>query len=470
MTNANGHSEVAADILMVDDRPENLLALEAILGGLGQRLVKASSGAEALKRLLAQDFAVILMDVQMPDMDGFTTAKFIRARERSRYTPIIFLTAYDRSDAAVARGYGAGAVDFLFKPLVPEILRSKVAVFVELFKKTEEIRRQAKQIREAEQRELDQALAAERQQWQAERLRAEMEKEREFNTELARRAEELARAKEAADVANVAKSQFLANMSHELRTPLNAIIGYSEMLQEECADVGLNDLIPDLKQIHAAGKHLLALVNDILDLSKIEAGRMDLFLETVSVCEVVGDVSVTVHPLVEKNGNRLEVRCPDDMGTMYADQTKIRQSLFNLLSNAAKFTNGGVITLEASREHGKGASNGAAEWLVFSVSDTGIGMTPEQTANLFQAFTQVHSSTQQQYGGTGLGLAITRRFCQMMGGDVTVESAPGRGSTFTIRLPAEVAPPDPEDAAAGVPAPAREAARGPANEAAAPAG
>jgi CheY-like chemotaxis protein len=222
-------------------------------------------------------------------------------------------------------------------------------------------------------------------------------------------------------------------MSHELRTPLNAIIGYSEMLREEAEDDGRDEAASDLGKIHTAGKHLLGLINDILDLSKIEAGKMDLYLESFDVEEMVRGVVDTIRPLVEKNSNTLEVACDDDLGQIRADLTKLRQALFNLLSNASKFTEGGTIRLDATREEIDGR-----EWVAFKVADTGIGMTPEQVAKLFRPFTQADASTTRKYGGTGLGLTITRRFCQMMGGDVFVESEPGQGSTFTIRLPAAV--------------------------------
>jgi signal transduction histidine kinase/HAMP domain-containing protein len=240
-------------------------------------------------------------------------------------------------------------------------------------------------------------------------------------------------AREVAEAANRAKSAFLANMSHELRTPLNAIIGYSEMLAEDFEDEGLEAFVPDLQKICTAGRHLLALVNDVLDLSKIEAGRMELYLETFAVSRLVDDVVNTVQPLVEKNANTMEVRCADGLGTMHADLTKVRQSLFNLLSNAAKFTERGTITLDVARETADGV-----DWVTLSVRDTGIGMTPEQMERLFQAFSQAEASTAHKYGGTGLGLAVTRHFCRMMGGSISVESERGVGSTFTIRLPAQV--------------------------------
>jgi signal transduction histidine kinase len=232
------------------------------------------------------------------------------------------------------------------------------------------------------------------------------------------------------EVASHHKSTFLATMSHELRTPLNAIIGYSEMLQEEAADLDHETPTPHLHKRNAAGKHLLKLINDILDLSKIEAGRMDLFIENFEVGGLVRDVQAIVRPLVEKNTNILVVSCPDALGTMRADLTKVRQALFNLLSNAAKFTDHGTISLTVQRE--------PDDWLTFAVADTGIGMTEEQLGRLFEAFSQAEASTRSRYGGTGLGLAISRHFCRLMGGDLTVESVYGEGSTFTVRLPAQV--------------------------------
>ena len=251
--------------------------------------------------------------------------------------------------------------------------------------------------------------------------------------ENARLFKELQEANRQLEVASQHKSQFLANMSHELRTPLNAIIGYSEMLQEEAEDLDADTFLPDLVRINAAGKHLLGLINDILDLSKIEAGRMDLFVESFDVAQMVRDVAAIVQPLVEKNGNTLIVTCPDDLGTIHADQTKLRQALFNLLSNAAKFTDHGTITLTVQRV--------SDDQITFSVADTGIGMTEEQLGRLFEAFSQAEASTQSRYGGTGLGLAISRHFCRLMGGDLTVTSTYGQGSTFTVRLPVAVSEP-----------------------------
>jgi len=246
--------------------------------------------------------------------------------------------------------------------------------------------------------------------------------------------DELFKAKHAAEEANRAKSTFLANMSHELRTPLNAIIGYSEMLEEETRDSGKIENVQDLKKIQSAGKHLLALINDVLDLSKIEAGKMGLHLETFDVSQVIEEMVTTLQPAAAKNANSIHVHLAENVGAMKADITKVRQILYNLLSNACKFTDHGTISVDVDQ-----IKVGEDEWIQFRVSDTGIGISAKQKENLFHEFAQADASIARKYGGTGLGLAITHRFVQLMKGQINVESEPEKGAIFTVQLPTQIA-------------------------------
>jgi PAS domain S-box-containing protein len=543
-------TERPVNILLVDDRPENLLALEAILEPLGQNLVRANSGDEALKCLLRSEFAAILLDVQMPGLNGFETARLIKSRERTRSIPIIFLTAINKEEAYVFEGYQVGAVDYMSKPFQPDVLRSKVAVFVDLYRKQEQIKQQERMLREAELRAMELThrarlneseartaeivgsamdaiiscdaeqritmfnAAAERMFGLAEEKvlgvpLGELFPEREAESTLAeicanapdaraesngrasrvesftgrradgeefpleasiscldveggrsytiiardvserRRAEEALRTQalslaqttaelkvlneelharqEELERAMTARNRFYASMSHELRTPINAIIGYNTLLLDNIYGPLNERQTHGLQRTHKAAKHLLELVNDVLDLSKIEAGKIELSLQPVHFPAIIEDLFVTVRPLADEHQSPLELRLDGESKAIVTDPRRVRQILLNLLSNAIKFGRSRPIHVDVSTV--------GSDRVQVAVTDHGEGIAGDDVSRIFDEFVQLQNS--QQLGGTGLGLPISKRLAKLLGGDLTVSSEEGKGSTFTLVLPEE---------------------------------
>ena len=423
-------------ILLVDDHEENLLALEAILQPLGHGLVRAHSGTEALKAVLQQEFALILMDVAMPGLDGYETVELIRGRERSKHTPVIFLTANSKSESQVFRGYSVGAVDYLFKPFVPEVLLSKVAVFVELYNKREAI----KQASEALKRAYDEMerRVEERTEELArtnESLKAEMGRRQVVEMERAHLLEREQRARLEAQAMNRMKDEFLATLSHELRTPLNAILGWAHILEVGPRDPkGIDRATRAIKNNAQAQAQLVA---DILDVSRIIGGNLALHLSVVGVGSVIEAALEAVQPAADAKGIEITTVI-GDVPPMLVDRDRLQQVMWNLLSNAIKFTpRDGRVGIEVQAFPGD---------VIITVTDNGQGIEPEFLPHVFERFTQEDSSLGRQHGGLGLGMAIVRHLVELHGGSVSV-SSPGKGlgAVFTISLPISARPPEGTD-------------------------
>jgi signal transduction histidine kinase len=405
MATATTPSRSRARLLIVDDHEENLLALEAVLADPRYELVRANSGRAALRAALRYDFAVILLDVAMPDMDGYETATMLRERERSRETPIIFLTANYRSDTHVFRGYAVGGVDYLFKPFSPEVLKSKVAVFVELFESREALKRQTQALQRAHD-ELE--------------LRVQ-----ERTAELAKATSAERRLRAQAEQVSRLKDEFLATLSHELRTPLNAILGWTHLLGLPTEDPSMTERAVSVIKNNAVAQSQI--IEDILDVSRIIGGKLRLRLSSTSLAEIVTSALDAIVPAAAAKEIEL-VRDVDVPDHIVIDRDRIQQVCWNLLSNAVKFTpKGGRITVTLTREGGDAK---------LVVADTGVGIPPDFLPHIFDRFSQADSSTTRRHGGLGLGMAIVRHFVELHGGTVQAQSAgPDQGSTFTVVLP-----------------------------------
>jgi signal transduction histidine kinase len=382
---------VPASVLIVDDSPAKLESLAAVISSMGLEVTKAASGRDALRHLLKQDFAIILLDVKMPIMDGFETAALIHGRPRSAHTPIIFITAEADTDSERFRGYTSGAVDYIFSPILPEVLTAKVRVFVNMFYLQRQLKLQAEELQ-------DRAAEITRQ-----------------NIELER--------------ASKAKSEFLANISHELRTPLNAIIGFTGTLLMKLAGPLTPDQDKQLKIVKASARHLLSLINDLLDVAKIEAGKIEVNLEEVSCDSVLHELNETMRPMATIKGLQFNVQVIDCKTHIRTDRRIFSQILINLVNNAIKFTREGGVTVKLKQRD----ENGVTITEV-AVQDTGIGIKPEDQIKLFEAFMQVDASTTRHFEGTGLGLHLSRKLADLLGGCITLQSEYGKGSTFSLIL------------------------------------